>query len=198
MLTRLLHSATRTATRTWNVSARASPTTMKAIPQFRSMGTLEESVEASQAYKNSCYLQIDFTINEEDTVYEAVQRFSAYNVGCLVTVDTGGNITGVISERDYINKIALLGKLSKDTKIKEIATQSARLITAKPSDSVDECMNKMLSKDIRHLPLINDDGDVIGMLSVKDLVKSLVEEKERHLKTLTDFALGKGGHFGGE
>jgi len=90
MLTRLLHSATRTATRTWNISARASPTTMKAIPQFRSMGTLEESVEASQAYKNSCYLQIDFTINEEDTVYEAVQRFSAYNVGCLVTVDTGG------------------------------------------------------------------------------------------------------------
>ena len=85
MLTRLVHSATRTATRKWNFSA-LSPS----MTQFRSMGTLEESVEASQAYKNSCYLQIDFTINEEDTVYEAVQRFSAYNVGCLVTTDSKG------------------------------------------------------------------------------------------------------------
>ena len=109
-----------------------------------------------------------------------------------------GNITGVISERDYINKVALLGRQSKDTKIKEISTKSARLITAKPNDSVDSCMHKMLTKDIRHLPLINDEGAVIGMLSVKDLVKSLVEEKEKALKTLTDFALGKGGHYGGE
>lgn len=104
----------------------------------------------------------------------------------------------MISERDYINKIALLGRSSKDTRVSEISTKSARLITAKPSDSVDECMSKMLSKDIRHLPLINDEGAVIGMLSVKDLVKSLVEEKEKNIKTLTDFALGKGGHFGAE
>jgi CBS domain-containing protein len=103
-----------------------------------------------------------------------------------------------VSERDYINKVALLGKQSKETKIKEIATQSARLITASPSESVEQCMNKMLTKDIRHLPLIDDEGTVIGMLSVKDLVKSVMEEKERHLKTLTDFALGKGGHYGGE
>ena len=103
-----------------------------------------------------------------------------------------------MSERDYVNKVGLLGRQSKDTLIKEISTKTSRLMTANPSDSVDECLNKMLSKDIRHLPLIGDDGSVMGMLSVKDLVKSLVEEKERHVKTLTDFALGKGGHFGGE
>lgn len=203
MLSRFAFSAARTVSRTSTAQWRAvsqTPVTSAFLSQSqtRKMGTIDESVVASEAYKNSCYMQIDFTIDEECTVYEAVQRFSAYNVGCLVTTDGKGNITGVVSERDYINKVALLGRVSKDTKIKEIATQSARLITAAPGDSVEECMNKMLSKDIRHLPLIGDDGDVIGMLSVKDLVKSLVEEKERHLKTLTNFALGKGGHYGGE
>lgn len=77
-----------------------------------------------------------------------------------------GNISGVISERDYISKIALLGKKSRETKIKEISTKSANLLVASPHDSVDECMAKMLSKDIRHLPLMDDDGKVIGMLSV--------------------------------
>lgn len=72
----------------------------------------------------------------------------------------------MISERDYISKIALLGRKSKDTLVKEISTKSSNLMTASPADSVDECMNKMLSKDIRHLPLLDEHGKVIGMLSV--------------------------------
>ena len=71
-------------------------------------------------------------------------------------------------------------------------------MVAHPDDSVDDCMAKMLSKDIRHLPLVDADGKVMGMLSVKDLVKSLVKEKEETIKVLSDFALGKGGHFGSE
>merc|ERR1712127_827168 len=106
--------------------------------------------------------------------------------------------SGVISERDYISKIALLGRKSKETTVKEISTKSSNLLTASPHDSVDECMEKMLSKDIRHLPLLDDDGKVIGMLSVKDLVKTMVQEKDETIKVLSDFALGKGGHFGGE
>lgn len=143
-------------------------------------------------------MAIDFTIPEDCTVYEAVQKFSAYNIGCLVTVNATGDITGVVSERDYVNKIALLGRNSKDTKVSEISTKSARLVTASPADSVDECLQKVLSKDIRHLPLINDEGKLMGMLSVKDLVKSVVEEKEKNLRTLSDFALGKGGHYGSD
>jgi CBS domain-containing protein len=81
-----------------------------------------------------------------------------------------GKISGVISERDYISKIALLGRVSKDTLVKEISTKSANLLTASPQDSVDQCMEKMLSKGIRHLPLLADDGNVIGMLSVSGLV----------------------------
>jgi CBS domain-containing protein len=109
-----------------------------------------------------------------------------------------GKISGVLSERDYINKVALLGKSSKDMKVKDISTKSANLMTAKPSDSIDDCMKKMLDKEIRHLPLLDEGGKVIGMLSIKDLVKAIMEEKEKQVEILTNFAMGKGGHFGGD
>lgn len=91
-----------------------------------------------------------------------------------------------------------MGASSKDLKIKDISTKATRMVVGKLSDSVEECMSKMLTKDIRHLPLIDEEGKVVGLLSVKDLVKALVEEKEKTIKTLSDFALGKGGHFGAE
>eukprot|EP00558_Chaetoceros_sp_UNC1202_P004458 CAMPEP_0197232578 /NCGR_PEP_ID=MMETSP1429-20130617/839_1 /TAXON_ID=49237 /ORGANISM="Chaetoceros sp., Strain UNC1202" /LENGTH=162 /DNA_ID=CAMNT_0042690649 /DNA_START=114 /DNA_END=602 /DNA_ORIENTATION=+ len=162
------------------------------------MAALEESASAKSAWEKSCYFEMDFTISEDAPVYEVVQKFAAYDVGCLVTTCANGEISGVISERDYISKIALLGRKSKETAVKEISTKSSNLLTASPHDSVDECMEKMLSKDIRHLPLLDDDGKVIGMLSVKDLVKTMVKEKDETIKVLSDFALGKGGHFGGE
>lgn len=164
----------------------------------RFMTTLEESPSAKSAWEKSCYFEMDFTIPEEALVYEAVQKFAAYDVGCLVTTDPNGDISGVISERDYVSKIALLGRSSKETTIKEISTKSSNLMTAHPDESVDDCMQKMLAKDIRHLPLVDGNGKVMGMLSVKDLVKTLVKEKEDTIRVLSDFALGKGGHFGSE
>lgn len=103
-----------------------------------------------------------------------------------------------MSERDYVCKIALLGKTSKDTRVREISTKAANLITATPEDSVEDCMQMMLSKDIRHLPLLDGDKKVVGIISIKDLVKTLLAEKEKAIKVLSDFALGKGGHFGSE
>ena len=95
MLSRFAFSAARTVSRSaalqWK-SASQVPITNTLFPQTqtRKMGTVDESVVASEAYKNSCYMTIDFTIDEDLTVYEAVQRFSAYNVGCLVTIDANG------------------------------------------------------------------------------------------------------------
>lgn len=182
---------------------RKAPTSTRFAKQVSApMGTrfysLEDSPSAKSAWEKSCYFEMDFTIPEDASVFEAVQKFAAYDVGCLVTTDSSGNISGVISERDYIAKVALLGKTAKSTVVKEISTKSSNLLTASPHDSVDECMTKMLSKDIRHLPLLDDDGVVIGMLSVKDLVKTLVQEKDDTIKVLSDFALGKGGHFGSD
>ena len=107
-------------------------------------------------------------------------------------------MTGIVSERDYVCKIALLGRTSKDTQIKEISTGAGKLVTANTKDSVEDCMEKMLSKDIRHLPLVDDDEKVVGLISIKDLVKTVVKEKEKTIQVLSDFALGKGGHFGSD
>lgn len=80
----------------------------------------------------------------------------------------------------------------------EISTKSANLITASPSETVSDCMAKMLLKDIRHLPLLDESGGVVGIVSIKDLVKAELKEKEEAIRTLSNFALGKGGHFGSE
>jgi CBS domain-containing protein len=107
-------------------------------------------------------------------------------------------MTGIVSERDYITKIALLGRTSKDTPIKEIATRGSKIITAKADESVESCMAKMMNKGIRHLPIVDDDDNIIGMISIKDLVATVVSEKEKTIKVLSDFALGKGGYYGSD
>ena len=114
------------------------------------------------------------------------------------TLIFAGNLSGVISERDYITKIALLGRTSKDTLVKQIATPSSKLVTVKPDDSIEFCMEKMLASDIRHLPLVSPNGELKGMISIKDLVKATIQKKEETIKVLSDFALGKGGHFGSD
>lgn len=159
----------------------------------RLFGTVAESPSATDAWKKSCYMEIDFTISEDDDVIEAIQRLAAYDIGCLVTIDVSGNIVGVVSERDMITKIALKNKRAKDTKISEISTKNP--ITATPDTPVDECMELMMEHDIRHLPMLNEEGSVVGMLSIKDCAKAVLAEKEECINTLSDFALGRGGTF---
>lgn len=91
-----------------------------------------------------------------------------------------------------------MGRTSKETIVKQIATPSSKLVTASPDDSIEYCMEKMLASDIRHLPLVSDDGELKGLISIKDLVKSTISAKEQTIKVLTDFALGKGGHYSSE
>ncbi len=99
-------------------------------------------------------------------------------------------MAGVISERDYIKKVSLLGKTSKETKIKEIFTQDANVVTAMEEDSIDTAMEKMMSKSIRHLPILNKSGDLIGFVSIKDLIKEVVVDKEKTLRALSDTVFG--------
>ncbi len=106
-----------------------------------------------------------------------------------------GKLSGVVSERDYVTKVALLGESSEDISVKQISTKAANLVMARPYDTVDACMDKMLSRDIRHLPLIDDMGQVVGIISIKDLIKECLDEKEHTLNQLASFAVGEGGHF---
>jgi CBS domain-containing protein len=157
------------------------------------------TVSALKVFENSCYHKIDFKINEESSVKEAVMRFTAFNIGCLAVTDKSDKVVGVCSERDYITKIAVMDKVSKELKVKDICTYGQNIIIAKKDDSLEMCMNKMMYKDIRHLLVIDDNNiDFVGMISIKDLIKEIMKKNEDTINRLSDFKIGKGAFFGSE
>ena len=159
----------------------------------------ENAVSALSAFKNSCYQKIDFKIGEDVTVDNAVKRFSMFNVGCLAVTDAKQNVVGVLSERDYINKVSALSKDDTTVKVRDICTYSPNLIIAKKNDTIEQCMNKMLIKDIRHLLVIDEvRNECVGLISIKDLIKEIMKNKNNIITRLTDFNTGKGGYFGSE
>jgi len=123
---------------------------------------------------------IDWKIDAKATANEAIKRMTAGRIGCLGVTD-GDKVVGVVSERDFINKIAFLQKDASKTPVSEICTYgSANLVKVKLGDPIDRCMEKMLGRDIRHL-LITEDADsenVIGMISIKDVVKCTLARSE--------------------
>tara|TARA_A100001035_G_scaffold21274_1_gene14415 strand:- start:56 stop:442 length:387 start_codon:yes stop_codon:yes gene_type:complete len=117
----------------------------------------------------------------------------SHRIGCLAVMDANSRVVGVVSERDYINKVAVLGKDANDTKVKEICTQGeANLVSVSAKDTVDKAMEMMLSSDIRHLLIREDDqpgSAVVGMISVKDLVKCVVDKHSAQINRLEDIVL---------
>lgn len=104
-----------------------------------------------------------------------------------------------MSERDYINKVAALGRNDANVKIKEICTYGPNIIIAKNDDSLEQCMSKMLFKDIRHLLVIDGKNEeFVGMISIKDLIREIMKDKDETITRLTDFNMGKTGFFGSE
>src|SRR4051812_10539123 len=105
-------------------------------------------------------------ISPDATVFEAIQMMADKNIGALlVTVDD--HLLGILTERDYTRKVALKGKSSKHTAVKEIL--SGEMITVAPSHTVEECMRLMTANRVRHLPVLNE-GQIIGIVSIGDLV----------------------------
>jgi CBS domain-containing protein len=124
---------------------------------------------------------------------------AGHRVGGLAVTGPDGKVIGVFSERDYLSKVALLGKASKTTLVGEVCTYGvANLVVVDHDEPVDDCMRKMLARDIRHLLVRGDDGEIESMLSIKDLVKVVVSKHDAVVRKLTDFALGKGAFFGAD
>jgi CBS domain-containing protein len=124
-------------------------------------------------------------VSPRDTVFHALTVMSANNVGALLVLD-GEQLVGVFSERDYARKIILQGKSSKETSVSEIMSDKVAYVT--PAATLDGCMALMTEKHFRHLPVLNDDGGVVGMISIGDLVKEtissqkfMIEELERYI-----------------
>jgi predicted transcriptional regulator len=153
---------------------------------------------AMNVFEKSCYHKIDFKINEDAPVKEAIQRFNAFNIGCLAVTNNNNKVVGVCSERDYISKVATLDNDIKEFKGKDICTYSPIIIATK-DDSLDSCMSKMLFKDIRHLLILDDKKDeFVGMISIKDLIKEIMKKNDDIITRLSDFKIGKGAFFGSE
>lgn len=105
------------------------------------------------------------------TVLEALGLLKDKNIGALVVLDEG-KLVGIFSERDYARKIALRGRSSSDTALREVLT--GRVLCVRPSRTVDECMALMSDKHIRHLPVVDDHGTVVGVVSIGDIVNAVI------------------------
>ena len=111
----------------------------------------------------------------ETTVFDALRLMAKENIGAVLVLDAEGTISGIFSERDYARKIVLEGKSSQDTPVREVMTKNVYYIDA--SKSVEDCMALMTNKKIRHLPVFRD-GKLIGVVSIGDVVKASIAEKD--------------------
>ena len=123
------------------------------------------------------------SIEADASVLEAVRQMVEANVGSLLVMDED-EISGIVTERDYLRRVALEGRSERDTAVREIA--SFPLIVATPETTVDECMALMTDRRIRHVPVV-EGGEVVGMVSIGDLVKYTSEQQSFELKYLTDY-----------
>jgi CBS domain-containing protein len=125
-----------------------------------------------------------WSIGPEATVYEALERMSEEGVGALVVMKSGG-IVGLLSERDYARKIILKGRSSKETKVEEIMISPP--LTISPGCSVDEAMRIMTEHRVRHLPVVDGAGGVLGIVSIGDLVKWIITSHEKTIEQLESY-----------
>jgi CBS domain-containing protein len=127
-----------------------------------------------------------YCITAEATVFKALEMMAAENVGALLVMD-GGKISGIISERDYARKVILEGRSSLETSVAKIMT--TKILYIAPDNSVEEGLALMSDKRCRHLPVL-DDGKLVGMVSIGDLVESNVAEKQFMINQLEHYILG--------
>jgi CBS domain-containing protein len=121
-----------------------------------------------------------YTVEAEDPVRTAIQLMADHHVGAL-PVMRGAELAGIVSERDYARKVVLMGRSSAETPVWQI--MSAPVVTVGPEHSVEHCMRLMTDRRIRHLPVIRD-GAVVGMVSIGDCVRALLDEQRKEIDEL--------------
>lgn len=126
-------------------------------------------------------------VDAEEPVLHAIQIMADRHVGAL-PVTRNGHLAGVVSERDYARKVVLMGRSSAETPVWEI--MSAPAVTVTTDDSVRRCMELMTEKRIRHLPVLDTGGVMIGMISIGDLVRAVIEEQQQTIEQLERFISG--------
>ena len=121
-----------------------------------------------------------YSIRPEDHVINAIQLMSDKHVGALLVM-RGTELVGIVSERDYARKVILLGRSSAETRVSEI--MSSPVTTVTPAYTVNECMKIVTEQRVRHLPVV-EEGRVLGVVSIGDLVKAVIEEQQQQIEQL--------------
>ena len=130
--------------------------------------------------------QFVWTIRPDDTVFAAIEEMARKDVGALVVVDNGDPI-GIFTERHYARNVFLKGRSSPTTVVRDVMRTGFLYVT--PDRTVEECMAIMTVERVRHLPVM-DDGNLVGLISIGDLVKSIIEDREFVIDQLTNYIAG--------
>ena len=121
-----------------------------------------------------------FSIAPDEPVLEAIRMMADHGIGAVLVLKDN-ELVGIVSERDYARKVVLMGRASDETPVWQI--MSSPVVTVNQTDSLDTCMRVMTDRRIRHLPVTND-GQVVGMLSIGDLVKAVIDDQRRTIEQL--------------
>ena len=127
-----------------------------------------------------------YYVDPDASVLAALEIMAEHDIGALVVLDNG-DLVGIITERDYAQKIALKGRTSPTTAVREI--MSTRVICARPLQTVEECMAIMTAKAVRHLPVL-EDKKIIGLVSIGDMVKSVIADQKFIIEQLEHYIQG--------
>ena len=129
-----------------------------------------------------------YSVTQQDTIYDALRLMADKNIGAVLVL-SGQEIIGIFSERDYARKVILLGKASKETPVGEV--MSTGVVCVDPHWTAEECMALMTEKHIRHLPVV-EDGRVLGVISIGDAVRAIVDEQQFTIKALERYLISGG------
>ena len=121
-------------------------------------------------------------------MFTALNLLAQFDIGALLVLDQG-RLVGIFSERDYARKIILKGKASKDTPVREIMSDRLSCVTL--NQTVEECMALMTDKHIRHLPVIGANQEVLGIISIGDLVKDIISDQQSMIRQLESYIRGE-------
>ena len=126
------------------------------------------------------------SMRPDQTVIEALELMAEKNIGAVMVME-GDKLVGIFSERDYARKGIIKGRKAKSTPISDVMIHD--VITVSPDMNINDCMKLFIGKHIRHLPVMSE-GNVIGMLSIGDIVNGIIEEQEEHIKFLEQYIQG--------
>ena len=127
-----------------------------------------------------------WSVTPDTSVFDALELMAEKNIGAVLVIDSD-NLIGILSERDYARKVILHGKSSSETPTREIMTE--RVMCVGPEDSAEQVMALITEKHIRHLPVL-EDGELIGLISIGDVVKATIAQKEFIIEQLEEYIKG--------